>query len=942
MSLTPAQQRARQNFLDRVMTPEQKAKQKLVEDSFNIPSEQRITQPTSPARSSGGGSSRSTPTPPPQTYSSDLLQQSFTSEQARATAESQFRQQQQRQSQQAQAQQQQRDIVVSTARGSSGAIGQRGRVQVGGDIFIGSSTVPGTGGMTADQYRREVERRAIQEEPTIDRKRIRKYDFTISEAPEQIIETKTQPVKVDLSFDKFFSSPTVSEYNKPTSQDFYGQSYLRSFGQVGKNIGTNIKIFFTGKEHSYVNVLEPLRYSGTLKADKIAEQSVTYLKPRYGTIMTDPVTGKDLGAFEIITTETKTFGQIQSERESKRQEALANIQDLSPDLFQIKAKEIYQRYPDVPNLYSRTGEQIKDTGPLAVDVAITTGLTIGGSPLASAGYLTFIATQKASKGVATDIYKFDSGTYLDVAKQGPETRQAGLYLLSAVPSFVTAPTRIAKEIDVLRLKEGVASKSQTIGKFYDINEEKWIRTITRQQTPYYQSRTIVDAQLISKGKDGFALAQGAGTQRVKFLPFSEQIGDKGWKFVQTDFVTVGRGQVKPIIFKDVVLPEKFSATIGEGYVTIKDTRVSKDFAFGGITKDVGPGLYSKGGRVTAQRIYGEVSGPIKITDSLIEVPLRTTAKIPTKDTSFIFKKAPVVEDTFGLTVKKVGGKSSKEFFQTLYTPQVDVGSFGSRASSVVTKTTTETLKPSQITMPSYPLTMKRTTSIYAGTGQYERSQEVTSFSQISSTQPKIEQTSFTNITPSVGMSTLTLQQPKIEQISRTSTRQRSILDQKPLQDLTPAQTQDTRQVLKLRQQQKQQQKIIQSPRINITPTFQTPPPVIKGGGFGFSFLKGKQPKQPRTGIFQVLGRRFGKFKVVGMGRTEKEAFGIGKDWAGKSLGATFKVPKARARKLPGFKTKVTKEGKVLYIEPAKRRLKRGSGEIPEIQMFRRVKGGKKK
>ena len=93
------------------------------------------------------------------------------------------------------------------------------------------------------------------------------------------------------------------------------------------------------------------------------------------------------------------------------------------------------------------------------------------------------------------------------------------------------------------------------------------------------------------------------------------------------------------------------------------------------------------------------------------------------------------------------------------------------------------------------------------------------------------------------------------------------------------------------------------------------------------------------GKFQVLGRRFGKFKLIGIG-TEKKAFTLGKGWARKTLGATFKVPGTKARKLIGFKTKITDEG-ILYIEPKKKRLKKGTLEIPEIQYFRKLKGGKK-
>ena len=103
------------------------------------------------------------------------------------------------------------------------------------------------------------------------------------------------------------------------------------------------------------------------------------------------------------------------------------------------------------------------------------------------------------------------------------------------------------------------------------------------------------------------------------------------------------------------------------------------------------------------------------------------------------------------------------------------------------------------------------------------------------------------------------------------------------------------------------------------------------------------PKKQSSGFggFQVFGRRFGKFKPIGVGRTEQEAFSLGKKFASSTLGATFKVPKSKVFKLPGYRTKKTKEG-TLFIEPSKRRLKRGSGELPEIQFFKQLKGGKKR
>ena len=107
----------------------------------------------------------------------------------------------------------------------------------------------------------------------------------------------------------------------------------------------------------------------------------------------------------------------------------------------------------------------------------------------------------------------------------------------------------------------------------------------------------------------------------------------------------------------------------------------------------------------------------------------------------------------------------------------------------------------------------------------------------------------------------------------------------------------------------------------------------KKGGFFFG-SKSKLPKL--SGGFQVFGRRFGKWKPVGVGRTQSEAFSLGKKFASGTLGATFRIPKSKVLKLPGYRTKKTKEG-ILFIEPSKKRLKKRGTEVKEIQFYKGLK-----
>ena len=99
----------------------------------------------------------------------------------------------------------------------------------------------------------------------------------------------------------------------------------------------------------------------------------------------------------------------------------------------------------------------------------------------------------------------------------------------------------------------------------------------------------------------------------------------------------------------------------------------------------------------------------------------------------------------------------------------------------------------------------------------------------------------------------------------------------------------------------------------------------------------KQPKVSRRG-FRVLGRRFGKWKQVGIAKDPLGAIGIGKQWARKTLGVTFRVPKYKGTKVKGFRTKKEKEGYV-FIEPAKRRIKKKgtSKEFSELEYWKKVK-----
>jgi len=104
--------------------------------------------------------------------------------------------------------------------------------------------------------------------------------------------------------------------------------------------------------------------------------------------------------------------------------------------------------------------------------------------------------------------------------------------------------------------------------------------------------------------------------------------------------------------------------------------------------------------------------------------------------------------------------------------------------------------------------------------------------------------------------------------------------------------------------------------------------------FGFKQKPFKQPKQPK-GSFLVSLRRFGKFKPLSRASSLEQAFKIGTERTGRTLGATFSVKglsgnaKMNYRTPTGYYKKNDKKFGTLFIEKRSRRLNTKS-ELSEI------------
>ena len=130
-----------------------------------------------------------------------------------------------------------------------------------------------------------------------------------------------------------------------------------------------------------------------------------------------------------------------------------------------------------------------------------------------------------------------------------------------------------------------------------------------------------------------------------------------------------------------------------------------------------------------------------------------------------------------------------------------------------------------------------------------------------------------------------------------------------------------------------QQQVYSVPSKTIAPP--TTPTVPKIPLFAFKLPKILQPKQ-QTGKFPVYLRRFNSWKIIGYGTSPLKAVGIGKRAAQYTLAASFKVPGIKPTKIPGFYTKKEK-GELIFIEPKKRRIKKGTKELPELMYWKGLK-----
>lgn len=321
---------------------------------------------------------------------------------------------------------------------------------------------------------------------------------------------------------------------------------------------------------------------------------------------------------------------------------------------------------------------------------------------------------------------------------------------------------------------------------------------------------------------------------------------------------------------------------------------------GGVSQRFGMYIKQLGGTISRSGQKAFSTGLFKIKTT----PAKTFFTVTTKGTPRLVsaQTTPAVTTANVQAIKNVVSKSI-QIPPTQPTPFV-----------VVPTTRTAMVRPREIRQITSPQSLQRTISI-------QKTQQVVTPSQIIRQESKTKQAA----------KTIQSQVPMQREIQKATTIQKQVPLQTQIQKLVTIPK--TLQKQKTIQKPIQKQKTIQKPIITRIPTPRIPiEPIVPP----FKLKPARQEKNI-FGKFPVFGRRWGKWKPIGYGRTPVEAAGIGRSWAKQTLGVSFKVPSYKGL-VPKFRTKIEK-GEKIFIEPRGKRLKKGTEEIPEIQYWKKLKGG---
>ena len=414
--------------------------------------------------------------------------------------------------------------------------------------------------------------------------------------------------------------------------------------------------------------------------------------------------------------------------------------------------------------------------------------------------------------------------------------------------------------------------------------------------------------LLEKGSEWQNFFIKAGTSQTNFY---DVFSDKVFKYTQqfggygrvVSFGTgsaFGKEYTSSEGLKSRQILTDFEAGSGSGALRIKGE--FKPFKFGGLSKEFDTG-YSVIGTSPKKIRYGTEG--IKIFGDISAFGTIEKAPIFSLDSSIFVTKGRGIRDivTESGALKSVGEITTQKLTKPLVSPIVET----------TIKASTETLK---LATPNInQLSGVPAVSLYYGTGQYERTAGglIPAFREA--------QLHKSLLSEKTAQKPFEIQRNLIKTISGTTQKTRLAQITIPVQIQPPAQKIELKLGLLPRT----------TPRFNLKTKFEFQfeiPKLIPS----IPIKKATQVSLPSE-RFPVLLRRFGKFKIIGYGRTPKEAVEIGRISAARTLGATFKVPGVKPQKIFGFKTKKSKKEGLIFIELPKYRLSKPT-ERMEIQLYK--------
>ena len=571
---------------------------------------------------------------------------------------------------------------------------------------------------------------------------------------------------------------------------------------------------------------------------------------------------------------------------------------------------------------------------------------------------------KAEETIGKDI--------LEVSEKG--TKETVLFPKQKLSQVSTEGSKVVVKKDGKIIFEGnpftIKGKEQREKVFKLLKEEglsqKEIRELIKLKQPVTTEQFLKGNILI---KEKGAIGKFEVVRKQPVIELDEGIKTRGAKEIKTD-IFIERRTIKDD-GKKFILEEKGTQTFikrkeGEGIIIKEERELSRGLIFGktsgeqkGIEVIGEIKTFPKGSVILKEAQIQRIKGASIESKFILPKP---EFRIDSSKTVLVKKEVQEVKD---IGFQGGGKKSSKEFFEQLYFPQ---------ELKVVPKIPPVKIKTPKVKKigldakkQEFPLVVGKTKfkeSSFAGSKLFEGTEGGESLAPV--------QRGGQVMDVKIDTSEIVKEQPQVfDQVPITKQTELlkpiSIEKAKEIQLFSPAvlQVPVTKQIEKLKEKQiekqkeiqktkqilftsllpKLEQKIIQKQRSELKEKIKSIIPFKLPSGD----VKTKRIEKLKAEVFEAFGRRFGGDISLGKFKTKEKAKRELKEFLFETLGASGFIEKEGV-KLKAEETSLLKEKEFrkgllsdfLIVEKKEKRLKKGTGEVPEIQFFRKSpKGGKK-